>query len=156
MGEVVSAGDAGGLDQLVLLLAGLTLVLAVTTFAQTWALGVMGERIVARLRGQVFDRLVSLELDFYTRRRVGELISRLSSDVTQVRTMLTQTLTSLLSSVLSLIGAIAILLPAQPIAAHHHPGPGAGPRHRGHGLRAPPAAAQHASPGRHRRQHDHR
>ena len=114
VGEVVSAGDAGGLDQLVLLLAGLTLVLAVTTFAQTWALGVMGERIVARLRGQVFDRLVSLELDFYVRRRVGELISRLSSDVTQVRTMLTQTLTSLLSSVLSLIGAIVILFLLSP------------------------------------------
>jgi subfamily B ATP-binding cassette protein MsbA len=114
VGEVVSAGDAGGLDQLVLLLAGLTLVLAVTTFAQTWALGVMGERIVARLRAQVFDRLVSLELDFYVRRRVGELISRLSSDVTQVRTMLTQTLTSLLSSLLSLVGAIAILFLLSP------------------------------------------
>jgi subfamily B ATP-binding cassette protein MsbA len=112
--EVVSAGDAGGLDQLVLLLAGLTLVLAVTTFLQTWALGVMGERIVARLRAQVFDRLVSLELDFYVRRRVGELISRLSSDVTQVRTMLTQTLTSLLSSLLSLVGAIAILFLLSP------------------------------------------
>ena len=114
VGEVVSAGDAGGLDQLVLLLAGLTVVLAVTTFAQTWALGVMGERIVARLRGQVFDRLVSLELDFYMRRRVGELISRLSSDVTQVRTMLTQTVTSLLSSLLSLIGAIVILFLLSP------------------------------------------
>ena len=112
--EVVSAGDTGGLDQLVILLAGLTVVLAATTFAQTWALGVMGERIVARLRGQVFDRLVSLELDFYVRRRVGELISRLSSDVTQVRTMLTQTLTSLLSSLLSLIGAIFILFLLSP------------------------------------------
>ena len=114
VGEVVSAGDTGGLDELVILLAGLTLVLAVTTFAQTWALGVIGERIVARLRGQVFDRLVSLELDFYVRRRVGELISRLSSDVTQVRTMLTQTLTSLLSSLLSLIGAIVILFLLSP------------------------------------------
>jgi ATP-binding cassette, subfamily B, bacterial MsbA len=114
VGEVVSAGDAGGLDQLVLVLAALTLVLAATTFTQTWALGVMGERIVARLRAQVFDRLVSLELDFYVRRRVGELISRLSSDVTQVRTMLTQTLTSLLSSLLSLVGAIVILFLLSP------------------------------------------
>ena len=97
-----------------LLLVGLTLVLAITTFAQTWALGVMGERIVARLRAQVFDRLVSLELDFYMRRRVGELISRLSSDVTQVRFMLTQTVTSLLSSLLSLVGAIVILFLLSP------------------------------------------
>jgi subfamily B ATP-binding cassette protein MsbA len=114
VGEVVSAGDTGGLDQLALLLVGLTIVLAVTAFVQTWSLGVIGERIVARMRAQVFDRLVTLELDFYVRRRVGELISRLSSDVTQVRTMLTQTLTSLLSSLLTLIGSIVILFLLSP------------------------------------------
>ncbi len=112
--EVVSAGDAAGLDQLLLALVGITLVLAVTGFVQTWSLGVIGERIVARLRAQVFDRLVTLELDFYVRRRVGELISRLSSDVTQVRTMLTQTLTALLSSLLGLIGSIVVLFLLSP------------------------------------------
>ncbi len=112
--EVVEAGDAGALDQILLLLVGITLVLAVAGFVQTWSLGVIGERIVARLRAQVFDRLVTLELDFYVKRRVGELISRLSSDVTQVRTMLTQTLTSLLSSLLSLIGSIVVLFLLSP------------------------------------------
>jgi subfamily B ATP-binding cassette protein MsbA len=112
--EVVSAGDAAGLDRLLLMLVGITLVLAVAGFAQTWSLGVIGERIVARLRAQVFGRLVTLELDFYVRRRVGELISRLSSDVTQVRTMLTQTLTALLSSVLSLVGSVLVLFLLSP------------------------------------------
>ncbi len=114
VGEVVSAGNTAGLDQLLLLLVVITLVLAVAGFVQTWSLGVIGERIVARMRAQVFDRLVTLELDFYVRRRVGELISRLSSDVTQVRTMLTQTLTSLLSSLLSLVGSIIILFALSP------------------------------------------
>ncbi|MFO7532175.1 MAG: ABC transporter ATP-binding protein [Candidatus Limnocylindrales bacterium] len=114
VGEVVTAGDTSGLDRLLLLLVGITLVLAVFGFVQTWTLGVIGERIVARLRAQVFDRLVTLELDFYVRRRVGELISRLSSDVTQVRTMLTQTLTSLLSSLLGLTGSIVILFLLSP------------------------------------------
>ncbi len=112
--EVVSAGDAAGLDRILLLMAGITLVLAAAGFAQTRSLGVIGERIVARLRAQVFERLVSLELDFYVRRRVGELISRLSSDVTQVRTMLTQTLTSLLSSTLSLVGSVVVLFLLSP------------------------------------------
>jgi subfamily B ATP-binding cassette protein MsbA len=114
VGEVVSAGDVGGLDLLVLAMLGLALVLAAAGFVQTWTLGVIGERIVARLRAQLFERLVSLELDFYVRRRVGELISRLSSDVTQVRTMLTQTLTSLLSSLLSLVGSVVILFVLSP------------------------------------------
>ena len=112
--EVVTAGDAAGLDRILLALVGITLVLAVAGFAQTWTLGVIGERIVAQLRAEVFDRLVTLELDFYVRRRVGELISRLSSDVTQVRVMLTQTLTSLLSSVLSLVGSIVVLFVLSP------------------------------------------
>ncbi len=114
VGEVVTAGDTAGLDRLLLLLVAITLVLAVSGFVQTWTLGVIGERIVARLRAQVFDRLVTLELDFYVRRRVGELISRLSSDVTVVRTMLTQTLTSLLSSLLGLTGSIVILFLLSP------------------------------------------
>lgn len=114
VGEVVSAGDTAGLDQIVMALLGLTVVLAISAFVQTWSLGIVGERIVARMRAQVFDRLVSLELDFYVQRRVGELISRLSSDVTQVRTMLTQTLTSLLSNTLSLVGSIFILFLLSP------------------------------------------
>jgi subfamily B ATP-binding cassette protein MsbA len=114
VGEVVSAGDTGGLDLVVLALVGLTLVLAAATLVQTWALGVMGERIVARLRDEVFERLVSLELDFHVRRRVGELISRLSSDVTAVRLMLTHTLTSLLSSTLSLAGSVIVLFLLSP------------------------------------------
>ncbi len=114
VGEVVSAGDTAGLDRLLLMLVGITLVLAISGFIQTWSLGVVGERIVARMRAQVFDRLVALELDFYVRRRVGELISRLSSDVTQVRAMLTQTVTSLLSSLLGLVGSVVVLFLLSP------------------------------------------
>ena len=111
---VVSSGDGAGLDQIILLLVAMAAVLAVAGFVQTYLLGVIGERIVARLRSQLFGQLLTLSLDFHVRRRVGELISRLSSDVTQVRAMLTQTLTSLLSSVLGLVGAVVILLIAAP------------------------------------------
>ena len=56
----------------------------------------------------------ALELDFFVRRRVGELISRLTSDVTQVRTLLTTTVAEILSSALSLVGAVVILLVLEP------------------------------------------
>jgi subfamily B ATP-binding cassette protein MsbA len=111
---VVSSGDSTGLDQIILRLVVMAAVLAVAGFVQTYLLGVIGERIVAQLRSQLYGRLVTLSLDFHVRRRVGELISRLSSDVTLVRAMLTQTLTSLLSSVLGLVGAVVILLIAAP------------------------------------------
>ena len=96
--EIVAGGDGGGLDRLILTLIGLFSVQAVGSFLQTYLLGVVGERVVAQLRGELFGRLITLSLDFHASRRVGELVSRLSSDVTLVRTMLTQTVTSLLSS----------------------------------------------------------
>ena len=87
---------------------------AVGSFLQTYLLGVVGERVVAQLRGELFGRLVTLSLDFHASRRVGELISRLSNDVTIVRTMLTQTVTSLLSSIIGLVGSVIILFTLSP------------------------------------------
>jgi subfamily B ATP-binding cassette protein MsbA len=112
--EVVTGGDTAGLDRLVLVLMVLFVVMAVGSFIQTYALGVVGERIVARLRSQLFARLVTLSLDFYGQRRLGELVSRLSSDVTQVRAMLTQTITDLLSATVGLVGAVLILFILSP------------------------------------------
>jgi subfamily B ATP-binding cassette protein MsbA len=112
--EVVAGGDAAGLDRLIVILFGLFCVQAVGSFLQTYLLGVVGERVVAQLRGDLFGRLVTLSLDFHSSRRVGELVSRLSSDVTLVRTMLTQTITSLLSAVIGLVGSVIILFTLSP------------------------------------------
>ncbi len=112
--EVVAGGDAGGLDQLIVMLIALFCVQAVGGFVQTYLLGVVGERVVAQLRGELFGRLITLSLDFHASRRVGELISRLSNDVTLVRTMLTQTVTSLLSSIIGLVGSVVILFTLSP------------------------------------------
>ncbi len=112
--EVVAGGDPAGLDRLVLILLGLFVIQAVGSFLQTYLLGVVGERVVAQLRGDLFGRLVTLSLDFHAGRRVGELVSRLSSDVTLVRAMLTQTVTSLLSAVIGLVGSVIILFTLSP------------------------------------------
>ena len=113
-GQVVVGGDPTGLDQLIVVLFLLFCVQAVGSFLQTYLLGVVGERVVAQLRGELFGRLVTLSLDFHAGHRVGELISRLSNDVTIVRTMLTQTVTQLLSSVIGLVGSIIILFTLSP------------------------------------------
>ena len=112
--SVVEGGDAAGLDRLIAALVVLFLAQSLGSFLQAYFLGVVGERIVATMRGQLFDRLVTLSLDFHSGSRVGELVSRLSSDVTLVRTMLTQTTTSMLSSLIGLIGSVVILFTLNP------------------------------------------
>ncbi|HEX6868815.1 MAG TPA: ABC transporter transmembrane domain-containing protein, partial [Candidatus Limnocylindrales bacterium] len=112
--QVVAGSDPAGLDRLLVMLIGLFVVQAVAGFIQTYLLGVVGERVVAQLRGELYARLITLSLDFHGQHRVGELVSRLSSDVTLIRTMLTQTVTSLLSSVIGLVGSVVILFTLSP------------------------------------------
>src|SRR5258706_5417372 len=108
--SVTKAADFGPLNMLAGALVVLFLLQAAFGFLQSYLLAYIGERIVFDLRTSLYGHLQELSLDFYAARRVGDLISRLSSDVTQMRSMLTTSLTTLLSQVLTLVGSIAILL----------------------------------------------
>jgi subfamily B ATP-binding cassette protein MsbA len=107
---VTHAKDAGPLNMLAGTLVAVFLVQAAFSFLQSYLLAVIGERIVYDLRTNLYHHLQNLSLDFYAGRRVGEIVSRLSSDVTQMRSMLTNNVTSLLSQVVSLVGALVIVL----------------------------------------------
>src|SRR5258706_994472 len=107
---VTYAHHFGPIDVLAGLLGGVFLFQGIFSFLESYLLTYIGERIVYDLRTSLYAHLQKLSLDFYAARRVGDLISRLSSDVTQMRSMLTTSLTTLLSQVLTLVGSIAILL----------------------------------------------
>ena len=108
--SVTKTNNYGPLNTLALLLVGIFLVQAAFSALQSYLLAYIGEHIVYDLRNSLYSHLQKLSLDFYATRRVGDVVSRLSSDVTQMRTMLTTNLTSLLSQVLTLIGSIVIVL----------------------------------------------
>jgi subfamily B ATP-binding cassette protein MsbA len=107
---VTQAKDFGPLNQLALLLVVIFLLQSAFSFLQSYLLTYIGEHIVYDLRSTLYAHLQRLSLDFYALRRVGEIVSRLSSDVTQVRSLLTNNITSLLSQLVSLIGSIVIVL----------------------------------------------
>ncbi len=110
LNSVTQAKSFAPLNNLAFLLVGIFLLQAAFSFVQSYLLAYIGEHIVYDLRTSLYDHLQQLSLDFYANRRVGDIISRLSSDVTQMRTMLTSNLTTLLSSIVTLVGAIVIVL----------------------------------------------
>src|SRR5215217_34246 len=108
--SVTQARDFGPLNMLAGLLVAVFLLQAAFSALQSYLLAYVGEHIVYDLRTSLYGRLQRLSLDFYAKRRVGDIVSRLSSDVTQMRTMLTTNITQLLSQIVTLIGAITIVL----------------------------------------------
>src|SRR6185369_6826454 len=97
------------LNKLVLLLIGVFATQAGFSFLRTYLLSYTGERIVADVRTQLYNHLISLPVSFFASRRVGELTSRMASDVSVVQTTTTGSVTELLRLSIMLIGSVTII-----------------------------------------------
>jgi ABC-type multidrug transport system fused ATPase/permease subunit len=113
-GQLVNAvtGAPGMLSagQLIGVLIGLFVVRAVADIFSQYLVSYAGESVTYDIRMDVYRRLQSLGLSFYASRRTGELISRLSSDVSVVRMTLVNNVATLLSNGLTLIGSIVLIV----------------------------------------------
>ena len=79
------------------------------TYAQTYLVGWIGQRALQDLRIQLFSHLQGMSVGFYSRKRAGVLISRLSNDVEALDTLVSDGIVTLFGSSLTLIGTAVIL-----------------------------------------------
>jgi subfamily B ATP-binding cassette protein MsbA len=107
---VLLRGDLAELNRITLILVATFLVRSFFYYIQGYTLSYVGERIVVDLRRQVYEHLHGLTVRFFTDRRVGELVSRLSSDVTLVRTALTNNVATVLSQAVTFAGSLVLML----------------------------------------------
>ena len=107
--SVFEDADSALLDTITLALLAVFVLRSLASFVQNYNLNYVGERIVVDMRCQLYAHLQTLSIRYYADRRVGELISRISSDVTVVRTVLTGNVSAFLQQSLTLIGSIAIM-----------------------------------------------
>jgi subfamily B ATP-binding cassette protein MsbA len=108
--SVFAQGDQAELNRITILLIGTFLVRSIFYYFQLYWLSFVGERVVVDLRRQLYVHLNKLSLRFYADRRIGEIISRLSSDVTIVRTALTNNVATVLSQSVTFIGSLVLML----------------------------------------------
>jgi ABC-type multidrug transport system fused ATPase/permease subunit len=82
----------------------------VMTYAQTFLVGWVGQRVLADLRIRIFKHLQTLPIGFYESRPAGVLISRITNDVEALDSLVTDSVVTLFQSGLTLIGTVGILL----------------------------------------------
>ncbi|MEM1024951.1 MAG: ABC transporter transmembrane domain-containing protein [Myxococcota bacterium] len=88
---------------------GLLTVQSLAGGARFYLFTLAGERIVADLRTQLFDRFSQEPIAFFDRHRTGELLSRLSSDAQLIQNAVSVNVSMVLRSVASAVGAVALL-----------------------------------------------
>lgn len=100
---------------LIAAVAGMVAVAAATGVlgvVQTWLATTMGQKVMSRLRSDVFAHLQRQSMAFFKRTRGGEIQSRLINDIAGLQSVITTTATSVASNVTTAIGtavAMAIL-----------------------------------------------
>jgi ATP-binding cassette subfamily B protein len=99
-----------GIDTIVVILLGSLALQASLSFFHSISFAAVGERSLADLRRDTFARLVRLPMAFFATRRVGELTSRISADLSQIDNALVATIPQFLRQVAMIVGGIALIL----------------------------------------------
>jgi subfamily B ATP-binding cassette protein MsbA len=79
-------------------------------FTQTYFMGYVGRQIVARLRSQVFRRILDLPLGFFDRNSSGVLLSRLTFNTEQVGQATTDSVVVVVRTALTIVASVGLLL----------------------------------------------
>jgi ATP-binding cassette, subfamily B, multidrug efflux pump len=107
--DIVRHNPPGLLRSMVILFA-IYVTTALCQRAQTRRIGETGQYLLADLRTRLFTQLQALPLSYFDKRPIGDLMSRLLSDVDTLNQLLSQGLTQLLGSILALVGILVAML----------------------------------------------
>ncbi|EGV19731.1 ABC transporter transmembrane domain-containing protein [Thiocapsa marina] len=110
----LTSGSTQALNQALMLFLTVVLATGIAVGLRSYLLNWIGERVVADIRKSVFDRVLSLDVGFFETTRVGEVISRLTSDTALLQVVVGSTLAMVLRTGLLMIGGIVMLAITSP------------------------------------------
>ena len=113
----IRGGDTGALTIIVVVFVAAAVINWGATYVQTYLINWVGQRALQDLRLQLFEHLQRLSIGFYSRRKTGVLISRITNDVQALDQLVTEGMSTLVSATLTLIGTAVILVVLDPSLA---------------------------------------
>jgi ATP-binding cassette subfamily B protein len=106
-------GSGVHLELLAWLVGGMVAVPVVSALIgvyQTYRTTLLGNRVMADLRGRLFEHLQRMDLAFFTATRTGVIQSRLANDVGGVQSVLSETASSILGNVVTVVAALVAMV----------------------------------------------
>ncbi|MEI6885506.1 MAG: ABC transporter transmembrane domain-containing protein [Bacteroidota bacterium] len=114
LGQLVDLGNQGKLAQeinrIALILLVVLVLQSVFAYCRIYLFVHVTEKTLADLRQGAFNHIIRLPMKFFLHRRVGELNSRISSDITLLQDALTSTLAEFLRQLIIIIGGVSLLM----------------------------------------------
>ncbi len=113
--DAMKSGGTEKIDHIALVMLVVFFVQGVTGSLRYMAFTSAGERVVARLREQLFESLMGQEIAFFDGQKTGELTNRLSSDATVLQNAVSVNISMALRNLMAVIGGLALLFYTSPL-----------------------------------------
>ncbi|RTY94890.1 ABC transporter ATP-binding protein [Flavobacterium sp. GT3R68] len=107
--DCVKNKNAEQADQIALMLIGILLLQSFFSFFRLSLFINFTENTLVNLRLALYTNLIKLPMSFFSQKRVGELNSRISSDISQIQDTLTSTIAEFLRQFILIIGGVILL-----------------------------------------------
>ncbi len=92
---------------MLIVLGGLS---AILSYIQLFLASYIGQNLTARLRKQLFSHLERLSLDWHGKQKKGDLVQRVTSNISDIEKLVTDGLVDLLAGILTIIGVTIVML----------------------------------------------
>ncbi len=107
---LIGNGGLAGLDPAVLFVVGVVALGWGGRYLEELFLGYVGQKILYRVRTEMFDHLQRLSLRFFDQNKVGRIMSRVQNDVQQIQELLATGMLNVVFSAVTLVAIASIML----------------------------------------------
>lgn len=112
LGDLINLQESNFSEKVrpVVIFMGIILIIqAISSYFRIYTFAIVTENSIARVRQDVYSKLITLPMSYFSSKRVGELSSRISSDITTVQSTLTTYLAEFIRQIIIIIGSVVIM-----------------------------------------------
>lgn len=108
--DIIAGEKTGELAKTILVMLAAYLIYSASQLAQGLLSAKISQRLVKRMRGELFGKIIDLPIRYLDTHSHGDVMSRMTNDIENISTTVSQSLPSLCSGVLTIVGTVAIML----------------------------------------------
>ena len=108
--EFISTGDMKGLANICYVLIVIYIIGALLVYFKSILMIDISEKITARIRKDLFDKIEKLPLKYFDTHSSGDLMSRLTNDVDNIKTILSQSVVQFFTGIINIVGMLTAMI----------------------------------------------
>ena len=109
MTKVIEGKSTYHINEVTLFFFAVLIIQAILSFIRIYTFAQVSEKAMRDVRQSLYAKIITMPIFHFEKRRVGELMSRITSDITQLQDVLSITLAEFFRQIFTLVGGIALI-----------------------------------------------